>query len=191
MNAELTASIAASRQVAQLARESARILHGTVQTRLIACAVAIERAADTRDIEAFQAALREAHSVLVDPTRLDKDDDDVTLEAEVTRKVELWSGLCAITVSIDPRLASARSRVARDVGRIVEEGLSNAIRHGGAGAISVGVEDASGRIVVVVQDDGAGPQNGAPGLGSSLLDSLSKNWELAAGKQGSLLRAVL
>ncbi|HEV8024731.1 MAG TPA: ATP-binding protein [Candidatus Nanopelagicales bacterium] len=186
LNTELSDSIAASRQVAQLARESARILHGTVQTRLIACAVAIERAADTRDVEAFQAALHEAHAVLADPTRIENN-DDVTVIGEVQRKTSLWSGLCDVTVDVDPQLANTTGRVARDIGRIVEEGLSNAIRHGGAGAISVSVEEANNQIVVVVEDDGAGPQGGAPGLGSSLLDSVSDSWELMQTGNGARL----
>ena len=186
LDSELTASIAASRQVAQLARESARILHGTVQTRLIACAVAIERAADTQDIEAFQAALHEAQAVLVDPT-YQENKDDVTLIDEVQRKVDLWSGLCDITMDVDPQLATTTGRVARDVGRVVEEGLSNAIRHGDAGAISVSVKEVSSQIVVVIQDDGAGPQGGTPGLGSSLLDSVSAHWQLEPTAAGARL----
>ncbi len=186
LNTELSDSIAASRQVAQLARESARILHGTVQTRLIACAVAIERAMDTRDVEAFQAALHEAHAVLADPIRIENN-DDVTVAGEVQRKTSLWSGLCDVTVDVDPQLANTTGRVARDIGRVVEEGLSNAIRHGGAGAISVSVEEANNQIVVVVEDDGAGPQGGAPGLGSSLLDSVSAHWQLTARGTGARL----
>src|SRR6056297_635203 len=58
-----------SRQAAQLARESARFLHGSVQTRLIACAVAIEQAAEIGDLDAFQTALREAREVLRAPAR--------------------------------------------------------------------------------------------------------------------------
>jgi len=186
VNSELSDSIAASRQVAQLARESARILHGTVQTRLIACAVAIERATDTRDVEAFQAALHEAHAVLADPTRVENN-DDVTMIGEVQRKTSLWAGLCDITVDVDPQLANTTGRVARDIGRIVEEGLSNAIRHGDAGAISVSVKEVSSQIVVVIQDDGAGPQGGTPGLGSSLLDGVSAHWQLTARATGARL----
>lgn len=118
---ELIDSIAASRQVAQLARESARILHGTVQTRLIACAVAIERESHTRDVDAFQAALREAHDVLTEPARQDAP-TATTLAEEVWRKVSLWSGLCAINVDIEASLGQISGRTARDVGRVVDPG---------------------------------------------------------------------
>lgn len=187
---ELIESVAASRHIAQLARESARVLHGAVQTRLIACAVAIERAADTRDVETFQSALHEAYSVLADPTRLDVD-EDTALASEVARKVALWSGLCAITVDVEPATAQLSGRIARDVGRVVEEGLSNAIRHGGASAIRVNVHCSDEGIEVVVEDNGCGPQEVTPGLGSSLLDSLSDSWALTSVASGARLTVTL
>ena len=187
---ELIESIAASRQVAQLARESARILHGTVQTRLIACAVAIERASETRDVEAFQAALREAHDVLTEPARHEAL-DEAMLGDEVQRKVSLWSGLCAIDVDIAPGLGHIGGRMARDVGRVVEEGLSNAIRHGAATAIHVRITGTAAEVLVEIDDNGVGPQRGQRGLGSSLLDSVSDAWELTAQTSGARLRVQL
>lgn len=187
---ELLQSIAASRQVAQLARESARILHGSVQTRLIACAVAIERAANTADVEAFQLALREAYTVLTQPTYPDAV-DSATLAIEVERKVSLWSGLCTMTVEIDPTLAERSGHTARDVGRVVEEGLSNAIRHGGATSIHVSVQANADQIIVVIDDDGFGPQKGTPGLGSALLDSIATSWQLTPHGSGCRLHVSI
>ena len=176
---ELAATITASRQVAQLARESARVLHGTVQTRLIACAVAIERASQTRDVEAFRAALREAHDVLAQAS-FAEDMGYTTLQVEVDRKVQLWSGLCDITVDVDPDLAAISGRPARDVGRVVEEGLSNAVRHGAADLIAVRISGSTEGIRIEIQDNGSGPTEGPPGLGSALLDSVSSSWVLRA-----------
>lgn len=176
---ELMTTITASRQVAQLARESARVLHGTVQTRLIACAVTIERASENRDVDAFRAALREAHEVLTQPTLAD-DAGETTLATEVERKVHLWSGLCDVSVEIDPRLAAIPGRRARDAGRVVEEGLSNAIRHGGADVLNVRVIGTETEVVIEVQDNGSGPAGGGPGLGSALLANVSSSWVLEA-----------
>lgn len=191
---ELVHSMAASRQSAQLARESARVLHGSVQTRLIACAIAIEHASEAKDAEAFQAALHEAREILRSPTLGDAQ-VDTTVAEEVQRKAGLWAGLCSIDVLIAPDAAVRNGRVARDVGRVVEEGLSNAVRHGRAKNITVRVEPADAptreSIVVVVEDDGSGPGNGKPGLGSSMLDSVSRSWELSALQPGARLRVNL
>lgn len=187
---ELIESHAHSRQIAQLARESARILHGGVQTRLIACAVAIERAAATEDVEAFRAALQEAHAVLAGPLNSSVD-ESATLLDEVERKVSLWSGLCTIELQIDPSCVDVRGRLARDVGRVVEEGLTNAVRHGGASTIRVEISATDSAVLVIVTDDGSGPEDYSPGLGSLLLDSVSQDWILGAGPTGTRLRVAL
>lgn len=187
---ELIETMAASRQVAQLARESARILHGNVQTRLIACAVSIERASETRDAEAFRTALSEAYAVLAQPT-LSSNADSNSLTDEVQRKVSLWSGLCDISIDIDPSLTEISGRLARDVGRVVEEGLSNAIRHGNATSIQVRVLSSDSSVIVEVDDNGSGPHEGTPGLGSSLLDSVSPVWNLSALPNGARLSVEL
>lgn len=186
-----------SRQAAQVARESARILHGTVQTRLIACAVAIEQAAESNDTEAYRVALHEAQQILRAPVP-GVERAHTTMAEEVQRKVGLWEGLCSIRVEIDPDVAAMPGRRARDVGRVVEEGLSNAIRHGGAKEIAVRVTEGQvGRapggdgVAVVIEDNGSGPGNGKPGLGSALLDSVSGTWELGATDSGARLHVVL
>ena len=122
---------------------------------------------------------------------------ETTIAEEVQRKVGLWQGLCSIGVDLDPQVAVMSGRRARDVGRVVEEGLSNAIRHGGAKEISVRVAEGQegsapgGDVVVVIEDNGSGPGNGKPGLGSSLLDSVSGTWELEATGSGARLSVVM
>lgn len=190
INQELADSISASREVAQLARESARILHGSVQTRLIACAVAIERAADTHDADAFRAALQEAQVILTDPTRQEVR-DYTSLTEEVQRKVDLWSSLCSVTVTIDDDARTIDGARARDVGRVIEEGLSNAIRHGEADSINVTIGADATSIRISITDDGCGPGNGPAGLGSSLLDSVSDEWSLRGITSGSELTVVI
>jgi glucose-6-phosphate-specific signal transduction histidine kinase len=187
---ELIESHATSRQVAQLARESARILHGAVQTRLIACAVVIERASDTQDVVAFRRALHEAHTVLTEPL-FATSEADLTLLGVVERKVSLWSSLCSVDFSVDATIAEVRGRFARDVGRVVEEGLSNAIRHGGASHIRICVSINANSVIVLVNDNGVGPSGGNCGLGSAMLDSVSEKWSLSRGAEGTALRVAL
>jgi len=190
INHELIESLASSRQVARLAREAARILHGTVQTRLIACAVAIERATKTHDVTAFRTALGEAHTVLAGSMSTASEDLSTLLE-EVERKVSLWSGLCRVDLYVDPSIGNSQDRMARDAGRVVEEGLSNAIRHGNASVIRVEVSRIDDAALVVVEDNGSGPTGAKPGLGSSLLDSVSADWSLSGDSSGATLRVLL
>lgn len=188
---ELKESVAASVQVAQLARESARVLHGSVQTRLIACAVAIEQASRTQDVEAFRAAMREAHDALVPPAL--GVEETRGLAEQLERTVALWSGLCAVELTINPSLHNIRGPLARDVCRVIEEAINNAITHGEASEVhvdvDVDVQVAEGEVIVNVADNGLGPRGDEPGLGSSLFDSLCDVWELTEIERGSCLRA--
>lgn len=186
---EFQASMATSVHVAQLAREAARVLHGSVQTRLVACAVAIEQASQTRDVDAFQAAMREAHAALVPPSLVVE--ESRTLGEHLDRTVALWSGLCSVRVMIDPDASQERGVLARDVGRFVEEAINNAVTHGDATEISVGVQSTRDAVHIEVIDNGSGPGGGRPGLGSALFDSLCINWQLAPVDGGSKVVAAI
>lgn len=214
LSQDFLATVAANRRLAQLARESARILHGSVQTRLIACAIAIEQAAETRDTEAFLRAMDEARDVLA-ATPFSDPALPTSLADEVGRKVGLWSGLCEIDVHIYGAdslasnevpgqaplhsLPSLAPHTIRDIGRVVEEGLSNAIRHGGATSARVSITAAESSVSIKIEDDGSGiSTNGrarAPGLGSSLLDNLTDQWQLidssTLGPAGATLEVTL
>lgn len=186
---ELRVSVVTSQQIAQLARESARILHGSVQTRLMACAAAIDRAAQTHDIAAFNSAVHEARDALMPPSW------SIALDSTVRQCVErtcaLWSGLCVVRVSIDPDVAERRGLLARDVGRVVEEALNNAISHGDASLIDVLVAPRGVDVLVIAKDNGSGPGGGPQGLGSALFDSLCRTWRLEPGHRGSTLHAIV
>ena len=186
---ELAESMTASAQVAQLARESARVLHGSVQTRLVACAVAIEQASQTQDVEAFRAAMREAHDALFPPAL--GVEETLGLREQLERTVSLWSGLCAVRLTLAPTLNEISGALARNVCRVVEEGINNAITHGEATAVDVSVSEGDDVITVDVSDNGVGPGGDEPGLGSALFDSLCVRWQLRAAQQGSAFHAVL
>lgn len=185
----LMAAMVASGRVAQLARESSRILHGSVQTRLVACAVAIDQASRTQDVDTFRKAMQEAHDALAVPAL--GEDDPRTLGEQVEHAASLWRGLCEVDVALDPLLVGLRGDVARDVRRVVEEGLNNAVTHGDATVIRIEVGLAGDTIEIDVLDNGTGPSGGDPGLGSALLDSVCREWSLTAQESGCRLHAVI
>lgn len=189
INDELTESITASVRVAQLARESARVLHGSVQTRLVACAVAIEQASRTQDVEAFRAAMREAHDALVPPAL--GVEETRGLGEQLERTVSLWSGLCEVRLHLDEALRDVRGPLARDVCRVVEEAINNAVTHGEASEVIVNVDAGDSAVVIDVLDNGHGPGDDEPGLGSALFDSVCESWHLCAGQRGSSLTATI
>ena len=182
-------SIARSRQVAELARETAQLLHGTVQTRLVSCAMALDKASATGDQAAVNSALQEVLVVLAEP--MPQPTYVGTIAEEVERKAALWEGLCEFTVRVDDTAGSQASVMA--VGRVVEEAISNAIRHGGASHIDISVaSESDGSVRVVVDDDGRGPGGGVPGIGTAYLQQASAGrWSLKPLPRGSRLEVLV
>ncbi|MGI9188336.1 MAG: sensor histidine kinase, partial [Gaiellales bacterium] len=180
---EQVEAIARSRAVAELARELSRELHGTVQSRLVACAMVSERAVESGDAEQLKMSLLEAQRVLTTSLATFESTREVaTIGDEVRRKASLWDELCAVEVRIDPSIDAVEGSSAL-VGRVVEEALANAVRHGGAGTIAVAVTRIDDDVRIVVEDDGIGPQGeGGPGLGTTILDQATRGrWSLRPG----------
>lgn len=177
VDAEFIAARVRSQHLADIARDAARVLHGSVQSRLVACAMAIDRASASGDREALVVALGAAREALEEPLP-ERAVVSGSIADEVSRKVALWGDACEFTVIVAPGVA-ATAVDPLTVGRVVEEGLTNAIRHGAATAISVSVGVEVGGVVIVVADDGIGPKESAAGLGSALLDQMTGGaWSL-------------
>ncbi len=154
---------ALQREMADAVDDLARALHGRVQTRLVVCAAELERAARAGDHDAVARALSEATSALeqaAQPTRASLDD--------VLRG---WSSIIDITLDASEVPASQLQRT--DVIAVVEEGLANAFRHGGATTVTVTVGVGPDSLRVQIMDDGSGPSGDASGLGSDVLRQLS------------------
>jgi glucose-6-phosphate-specific signal transduction histidine kinase len=188
------AAIARTKQTAEVAREMSRVLHGAVQTRLVACAMMIDSSSKSGDETRLNLAMLEALSILQAPLPISE--SEVTLGAEVARKLALWHGLCVFELQIDPRLVDVINPEPREVGRIVEEGISNSIRHGGASKIAVSVmSGADGSVVVQIDDNGSGiskPTQGKPGIGTAMFASATGgSWSLSSLEQGARLLAVI
>jgi signal transduction histidine kinase len=183
---------ARSRAVAELVREASRLLHGSVQTRLVACAMTSERAIAQSDSVLMRASLVEAARILAS-IELDLPIAS-TLSTEVQRKVDLWDELCDITLDLDSDVALlADERQVRLAGQIVEEGISNAVRHGDADALWISLMlDAPGDLTIEIVDNGRGISAGTAGMGSALLtQATSGRWSLAETPQGTMLAATL
>jgi signal transduction histidine kinase len=173
-------AIALSQQVADLARETSQVLHGSVQTRLVACAMMIEQASEQNNQELLNLALAEALDALDSPLAPVKITGSIA--EEIQRKVSLWDGLCEFEIRIEPDVETDSGTNAAVVGRIIEEAISNAIRHGKASHVDISVEhDQDGQLIITVVDDGIGPQSQQPGIGSAFLDQVSGgHWSLEA-----------
>lgn len=191
VKAEEVTTIARSRALAGAARDVAGLLHGPIQTKLVACAMVIDQAAISGDVEKVNEALRQARFVLEQPMPVPGVNANETLAEVVERKAALWSGLARITVTIDSGLAGTTGPLLNDVATVVEEGIANAIQHGSASEITVTINRREDRLHIRIRDNGTGPSDGAPGLGSRILSRLDPDWYLVSEPQGACLHVAL
>lgn len=183
---ETVVALARTRLLAEIARDAAQVLHGTVQARLMACAIAMETA-DSR--EQLVAALASAREVLDRPLPLPME-RSTAVHAEVRRKVSLWGDACVFRVIISEDVEGLVDPVS--VGRIVEEGVTNGIRHGAAQEIDVSVTSDGDFAVIEVVDDGYGPRGGTLGLGSAMIEhATGGHWSLVRESGKTRLTARL
>jgi hypothetical protein len=193
---DLVRLIAQSRLTADLARETSRALHGSLQTRLVACAMTSEQAIASNDVDLLDSALKEARSLLMSP--IYEESPTGSTRSEIWRKLSLWEELCVFEVFIEEQVDDDSGTVDSEslgtiVGRVVEEGVSNAIRHGDATHIIIRVERTiDGALMIEIEDDGIGPSGGSPGVGSALLDQATGGeWSLTRTDAATLLRALV
>jgi len=160
-----------------LTKDAARILHGSVQSKLTACVVALDRAARTNDQIAHAEAIAQARQLLREPILpVSETREALGLRTLVDAKIALWQGLAGINAFVASDVGRICGATADTSAEIVEEALTNAIRHGSADSISVQIDavaDVDGDCVrITVIDDGIGCLDTRPGFGSTFLDEV-------------------
>ena len=189
----LELSVSRLRQEAWIGRRRASyILHGSMQSAL------------------YAAILRLSSNPHPDPTLISEIRSDISkataklgqmaeppaaLRDDLAETADLWSDACDVrwTLSADAeRLVWTNSTGAECVAEIVREGVGNAVRHGGAGSVTVAVDAGVDRLLIVIDDNGRsaeGQEN--PGLGSRMLDEMCVSWTRESTDHGTRLAAEL
>lgn len=194
IDSALVESTARSRALAHVLREASAIVHGAVQARLLGCAIAVEEAGQNKDPEKFSAALARARIALEYPLESLGRPAASSLLDELIRRRELWDGLCDVTYSIADDVPELPPSTVADCGRIVEEAISNAVRHGDAQHVSIVAEVeadsyADRYLRISITDDGNGvaaePQR--LGLGLHMIESVAESWELTTAQARTTL----
>ena len=97
-----------------------------------------------------------------------------------------WGGLVKLSLAMNPvHLKEDQFEIIRE---IISEGIANAVRHGFASEVSIMVSEGP---EIVVIDNGTGPRDGKPGLGSTYFSSVATNWSLTATEAGAKLTISL
>jgi signal transduction histidine kinase len=166
-----------------MSHQWATFIHGKILTRLAATSLKLEQAVTNSDATSFDVGLKDITSVLSDPTR-EFEQKTVDLKTEISSRLDPWEGLITLKLSVDPTLEGITNDRVKDLGEVIEEVISNSVRHGGSQNISISITSSDHPdIQLLIQDDAINPLPSVPariGLGTKILNLVSDGrWSIS------------
>lgn len=178
-----------------LSHEWAVYIHGKVLTRLAATSLKLDVAARNGDVHTYNETVDSLLALLSNPDA-DFDDASVDLQSEIASRLDPWRGLLEITLLIDPEIAALRSPRVRDIGQVIEELISNSIRHGRAERINLRVARSNTKdIEIIALDNSIIPppeSQSRSGLGTRIFNLASDGrWSLTRVENATEFRLTM
>jgi signal transduction histidine kinase len=168
----------------------ARYLHGELQAGLIASSLLLERASKTGDTDLARHALKSAVDIL-SQDHAQVSQSRVSFPQERLEKISSgWRGIAQVRIDLD-WIDDLEISAQNDVIALIDEGVSNAIRHAKASLISVTGSWVDGYVSLEIRSDGAGMTQNAPGLGTKLFTELATSWDYSRNGEQNILRFTI
>lgn len=151
-------------------------IHGKILTRLAASALKLESACTSDDSKTFNEALDSLIELLNNPDA-QFEQESMSLSSEVRSRLDPWDGLLEIELKIDSELELFTGPRVRDLGEVIEELVSNSMRHGKAHKISLWVTKSGDKTIRVkaIDDSSIAPVDTSSryGLGTRIFNLAS------------------
>lgn len=182
-------------------RELAQLLHSQVQNVFLAKSVQVKKEMDSEilDADARQELLErnivDLETYIRGLVNGESPSTSHHLSNRVTEIIQSWSPILDISVTPSswPHLSNVETQSEVLLG-ILTEGISNAVRHGLANTVVISLDSSPTGTTLQIDDDGVGPREGTPGLGTYLFMSIPHStWQLTRSTQlgGASLRIIL
>lgn len=157
----------------------AHYLHSHVQNGMLSLALRLNESAG-RPVSPADRLLVE--TLLADLAQFSSPRSTEDLAAGLAEIAQRWRGFVALQIMNEVE-TTPTPRVVRSALQVVNECITNAVRHGDASTIELNISEQDGNVTIACTDNGRGIRDNArPGLGSALFDSV-------AGAHWSLTRA--
>jgi signal transduction histidine kinase len=164
----------------------ARYLHGELQAGLIATSLLLQRASKTGDTDLARHALRSAANILrQDHARISQSRIS-SPQARLEKISTGWRGIAEVRIDLN-WIDHLETSVQNDVIALIDEGVSNAIRHAKASVISVSGSREEGIVRLEIRSDGTGMTEQTPGLGTKLFNELTSSYSYSRQGDKNLL----
>lgn len=179
---EVTSEIA-SQQTLIMNHRWAVYVHGKIQTRISSSALAIKQAQLKGDASELFAVVKNLLELLDAPLK-EFLSPSRNLENEIEVRLAPWKGLVDFEVFIQPVLAKLENPWVRVTGEVIEELISNSVRHGQANYIRLEVWSTGQKAIHLRAEDNSeiSPQSNKlnqGGLGTTIFNAASLGrWSL-------------
>jgi signal transduction histidine kinase len=178
-------TISENNEAIRISNDMAKYLHGNLQSRMMASAFAIEAAGNARDSITLSAEIEKARKSIATPFDQFAMQELGAVYFELSRLMLMWEGVLSTKIEFTGSEENVSVIETRNIVHVVEESFSNALRHGLATEATIALSSNANEISLTVIDNGIGPRDGSPGLGSSLFNSIAgSNWSLTRGPDG-------
>jgi signal transduction histidine kinase len=195
-NDENASLVARSRQEVWLRQKQiAKIVHGSVQSRLNAARIRLTQATTVTPelVETVLSDLESARQELLQPPA----ETSTDIQSQLTELADFWRGICTLSFTVDQQSQqslAADSSAAQTVMEVVSEGVSNAVKHSQAPRVHLTISQTS-PVSVGVALEHASDNHSAPsttaGLGTQILNQLTLNWSFTQDEGRAILHAEI
>lgn len=170
-------------------------VHGKILTRLAATSLRLEQATNKADESGFNQAVDILLQVLQTPESSFLREKR-NLQDEVMIRLQPWEGLVEINLELDPKLQNLIGFRVSDVGEVLEEAISNSVRHGKSGIINIDLKLSDvDQVQITVKDNSQveiDKENVRYGLGTKLFNLVSDGrWNLSHSESGTIFSSTI
>jgi signal transduction histidine kinase len=157
--------------------ELAKYLHGEVQAGLAASSILLQKAAENNDSAMAHEALERAAGLLsqdhtnISYTRM------ASPETKLSKIAKSWKGIADIKIDF-PDFSLIETVTLRNAVTLIEEAVSNSIRHANATNINISGLIKEDILTVNIISNGDIVSKGRSGLGTKLFKDLTIEWNL-------------
>ena len=184
-------------------RELAQLLHSQVQNVFLAKAVMLRTKIEDSEVSGLQK------QELLESTLLELENyiealnvsvpagpnNSESLGSFLERLRELWGPGVNISLPLFNHVEQHRiDTYAEQLAAVISEAITNSVRHGMARNVAIGLATTETTITLTVNDDGFGPRNGSPGLGTLTYSTIANStWGLtrSSGMGGACFRLII
>jgi two-component sensor histidine kinase len=176
-----------SEQIGILTREWAEHIHGRVITRLASASMLLEQVESRGDSAAIISALDIIADVLSESNLTDSPNQKhETLAEELNFRVDPWKGILDIQLNLDPKSSIVKSDRLAEIGLLVEEAISNSVRHGKSSQVEIKtLPPELNKLTILIRDNSEVPIaadleiHESAGMGTKIYDAVTDgNWTL-------------